>query len=334
MNHTLGVNVFRLGNQFNHSLTLNRFKMMKKPKKSPLGIVKLAFLVPLLLLVMALSTGMSPQKEYVVKGKVVFADGGEAAPGTSIVIANSTVGTVADRDGSFQLKVEGNPDIVFSFVGYRTLRIPASDIKARKPVQLEQRTFTVDLKDTQTGNLSWSASNSMVVNSESEEEPVIVLNGEVVLTMENIDPESIEKIEVIKDPDSPLLEKYDAEDGVILIASKEENGTIVSGDEVFYIVEDMPMFPGGRAALKSYIYSKLEHPDAMKGNTGEVQVQFLVSGSGALKDIRAFQSTDAAFEEPALDVFRSMPNWNPGKQRGKPVAVQVVVPVRFDPKMN
>ena len=35
LNHTLGVNVFRLGNQFNHSLTIKRFSMMKKPKKRP-----------------------------------------------------------------------------------------------------------------------------------------------------------------------------------------------------------------------------------------------------------------------------------------------------------
>ena len=56
MNHTLGVNVFRLGTQFNHSLTLKRFKMMKKPKKSPLGIIKIAMLIPAILLTMGLTT--------------------------------------------------------------------------------------------------------------------------------------------------------------------------------------------------------------------------------------------------------------------------------------
>ena len=68
MNHTLGVNVFRLGNQFNHSLTLKRFKMMKKPKKSPWGIIKIALLIPAVLVTLGLTTGMTPQQKT-IKGQ-------------------------------------------------------------------------------------------------------------------------------------------------------------------------------------------------------------------------------------------------------------------------
>ena len=92
------------------------------------------------------------------------------------------------------------------------------------------------------------------------------------------------------------------------------------------------MFPGGKAALKTYIYSNLEYPaSAMKkGISGEVLVQFLVNTSGNLEDIKVASSTYEGFENPAMDVFKGMPDWNPGKQRGKPVKVQVIVPIRFN----
>ena len=174
-----------------------------------------------------------------------------------------------------------------------------------------------------------------------------MLDGKVVKNIESIDPETIEKIEILKDPDSEIAKKYNAKDGLILITSKdaktvltpketkaltEGNASQQKGKEVFYIVEDMPMFPGGKAALKTYIYSNLEYPSELKkkGTSGEVNVQFLVTTSGKLEDIKVASSTHEGFDKPAMDVFKGMPDWNPGKQRSKPVNVQVIVPVRFN----
>ena len=72
LNHTLGVNVFRLGNQFNHSLTLKRFKMMKKPKNSRAGIIKMSMLVPALLIAMGLTTGMTPCRKKPSKERLLW----------------------------------------------------------------------------------------------------------------------------------------------------------------------------------------------------------------------------------------------------------------------
>ncbi len=101
MNHTLGVNVFRLGMQFNHSLTLKRFKMMKKPRKSPLGMIKIALLIPAVLITLGLTTGMTPQQKT-VKGKMILADSGKPATGASIVIRGGTVGTVVGHRWNLQ----------------------------------------------------------------------------------------------------------------------------------------------------------------------------------------------------------------------------------------
>jgi TonB family protein len=272
LNYTLGVNVFRLGNQFNHSLTLNRFKMMKKPENSLPGVLKLVMLVPAVLVIMGLTTGMTPRVQETVKGTVIFAESGEPAPGASVIIAGSTTGTVTDEHGAFSLNVEGNPDIVISFVGYANILVPASKI-GTTPLKLENQVFELNLDDV---------------------------------------PEPV-KQKVVEQEEVP------------------EIPTDQSGDEVFFIIEDMPMFPGGKAALKDYIYTHLVYPEKAKeeGITGKVLVQFDVTGKGKLQDIHVVRGVHEELDRSAVEVFRSMPDWTPGRQRGKAVEVQVVVPVSF-----
>ena len=319
---------------------------MKKPRKSPMGIIKIALLIPIVLVTLGLTTGMTPQQKS-IKGKVVFADTGEPATGASVVIRGTTMGTVVDAEGVFKLNVDGDPEIVISFIGYSTLTVKSSKV-TKKPLKLESGVFKKDLGSVPvSGTKNNQDAISIRVTDDSGKQPVFVLDGKVIKGIENIDSENIEKIEVLKDPDSEIAKKYNAKDGLILITSKDANvmltpkeskaliGDNVShqkGEEVFYIVEDMPMFPGGKAALKTYIYSNLEYPSELKkkGTSGEVNVQFLVTTSGKLEDIKVASSTYEGFEKPAMDVFKGMPDWTPGTQRGKPVNVQVVVPVRFN----
>ncbi len=348
LNHTLGVNVFRLGNQFNHSLTFKRFNMMKKPKKSPLGIIKFALLIPAVLIAMGLTTGMAPSQKP-VKGKVILADLGDPAIGASVVIRNGTSGTVVDQEGRFVLQVEGDPELAISFVGYSTRIIKASKI-GNKPIYLERSTYTIDLNGVDAGSEASEkgGNEGIAVRSKdgSEKNPVYLVDGKVITDIEDIDPGTIESVTVIKDPDSELVKKYKAKDGLVMITLKEagEEGTsqvkevqidsretLETKDEIFYIVEDMPMFPGGKAALKNFIDSNLVYPESARrdGIEGEVFVQFQVNVSGKLEDIQVVRSSYNGFDQPAMDVFKDMPDWSPARQRGKPVMVQVVVPVRF-----
>ena len=84
--------------------------------------------------------------------------------------------------------------------------------------------------------------------------------------------------------------------------------------------------------MKSYIYSHLVYPESAKsrGITGEVLVQFAVAASGKLEEIEVVRSSYQGFDQSALDVIKAMPDWKPAIQNGKPVKVQVVVPVRFE----
>ncbi len=358
LNHTLGVQVFRLGNQFNHSLTLKRFHMMKKPARSASGILKMALLIPAVLIAMGLTTGMTPQ-EKTISGKVVFKADKEPAPGAAIVIAGTTMGTVADIDGDFVLRVEGDPEIVVSFVGYKTIRVRSSEIR-NNPLELEPQTYTIDPEvtggntasvsaegmtyegdraevDTENNRIKVTGSVSFRSEGDPDANPVFVLDGKVVTQIDDLDPGTIESIEVIKDPESDLARKYGAKDGVILITTTPPAGDKEDdqpGKEIFYIVEEMPSFPGGKPALGKYIYSHLEYPKEAKdqGLNGEVRVQFTVKASGEVADIKVVRGVEPSLDKAAAKVFEEMPHWSPGRQRGKPVAVNVIVPVRFSPE--
>ncbi len=346
MNHTLGVNVFRLGNQFNHSLTLKRFKMMKKPKKSPLGILKIAMLIPAVLLTLGLTTGMTPQQKT-VKGKVIFADTGKNATGASVVIRGGTVGCVVDVDGTFMLNADGDPELVVSFVGYKSLVVKASDI-GNKPLKLEVKAVELDLESVSMEATKGSdGAITLKLKDGSDAQPVFVVDGKVVKEIDNLDPESIEEISVFKDPESEIAKKYNAKDGLVVITTKdgkllhspkeskelgEKHASNETEEEVFFIVEDMPKFPGGTSALKTYIYTNLKYPEKAKkqGIEGEAVVRFLVTEKGKVENSEVLRSSNQEFDAPALKVVKEMPDWTPGMQRGKAVKVWYVMSIKFN----
>ncbi len=102
-------------------------------------------------------------------------------------------------------------------------------------------------------------------------------------------------------------------------------------EQIFTIVEDMPSFPGGEAALLKYLGNNIKYPALAKdaGIQGTVFVTFVVDEEGNVKDVRVLRSIGGGCDEEAIRVVESMPKWTPGKQRGKPVKVQYNLPIRF-----
>lgn len=302
---------------------------MKKPKNSPMGILKIALLIPAVLVTLGLTVGMTPQQKT-IQGKVIFADTGEPATGASVVVRNSTQGCVVDIDGTFMLNVDGNPELVISFVGYESLIVKASDI-GKKPLKLEVKTYTMDLE---SGSLEVKkdASGTVTLRAKdgSEAQPIFILDGEKMDGgIENLDPDEIESVSVIKDPNDPLVKKYDAKDGIVLITTKDKK----NDKEVFYVVENMPTFNGGDPGVefRKYIAKNLQYPEsaAKNGVSGRVFVQFTVDKTGHVADPVVVRSIDPALDKEALRVVKSSPKWTPGTQRGKKVAVAFTFPFNF-----
>lgn len=102
--------------------------------------------------------------------------------------------------------------------------------------------------------------------------------------------------------------------------------------EIFEVVEQMPEFPnGGMAGLMQYLGKNIKYPTIAQesGTQGRVTVQFVVNKDGSIVDAKVVRSVDPYLDKEALRVINTMPKWNPGMQRGKPVRVKFTVPVMF-----
>lgn len=101
--------------------------------------------------------------------------------------------------------------------------------------------------------------------------------------------------------------------------------------EIFTVVESMPEFPGGDAARMKFLQDNIKYPQLAResGIQGTVYVTFVVETNGRVTDVRVLRGIGGGCDEEAVRVIQMMPNWNAGKQRGKPVRVQFNMPIRF-----
>ena len=101
--------------------------------------------------------------------------------------------------------------------------------------------------------------------------------------------------------------------------------------KVFQVVEQMPQFPGGQAAMMKFIADSLRYPSVACENRieGRVVVQFVVDCEGNILNPLVVWSVDPLLDREAIRLVKLMPKWIPGRQNGKPVNVVCLVPIRF-----
>ena len=101
--------------------------------------------------------------------------------------------------------------------------------------------------------------------------------------------------------------------------------------KVFDVVEQMPEFPGGQAALLKWISDHIRYPAVAEENgiQGRVVCTFVVERDGSVTDVQVARSIDPSLDKEAVRVLKQMPRWNPGKQNGSSVRVKYTVPVTF-----
>ncbi|MEM9859293.1 MAG: energy transducer TonB [Bacteroidota bacterium] len=107
-----------------------------------------------------------------------------------------------------------------------------------------------------------------------------------------------------------------------------------AADEIFDIVEFQPQPEGGMQSFMAYVSENINYPNqALRTKVqGKVFVQFVVNSDGSLVDFKVVKGIGAGCDEEAVRVLRGAPKWIPGKQRGKPVRVRMMVPVFFKMK--
>jgi TonB family protein len=340
-NQMLGVPVLQVANGFTLFNPTKRILMMNKDKTTPVKRLKLLWALPVIALLLVsfakpnYVSGENPstvanadEKTITVTGKVTD-EKGKPLPGTSIVVKNSSTGTVSDAQGNYTLMgIKPDDEIVFSFVGYGTKVVKAA---SKLNVSMSREVFVIGYANNQMAPPPPPPlpPPPFELRGKNGEKPLIVVDGKVSnVDVNSIDPNTIYSIEVLKDQSATAVYGDKGKDGVILITTKKNIAPPPpppASDEVFIIVEDMPEYPGGHEALNYYILKSIGE----RADNGVVVVQFVVAKDGTVKNARVVKALSENFDKKALEIINGMQKWKPGMQRGKAVEVEMSIELQF-----
>lgn len=155
---------------------------------------------------------------------------------------------------------------------------------------------------------------------------------------------------IIKD-DLDCILPDDFEEGMDAIVEVPELEEVEEEEEVFRMVEEMPIFSGcdsihdyrikkmcGDQKLMKFIYNNINYPSIERGVPieGMAVVGFVVNKVGKLEDIEVVRNPGGGLGKEAarvVELMNTLPQpWVAGKHKGKPVKVQMHIPIRFNLK--
>lgn len=132
----------------------------------------------------------------------------------------------------------------------------------------------------------------------------------------------VHNVEGVNDKNAVALDELVNHQKVIEVKQEEKPLTVV---------EQMPQFPGGDGELMKFLNGEIKYPvvAAENGIQGRVVVRFVVGKDGKVSDVKVVKPLDPSLDKEAVRVVQKMPNWVPGKQNGRNVAVYYTLPVTF-----
>jgi protein TonB len=151
----------------------------------------------------------------------------------------------------------------------------------------------------------------------------------VIKPDEQVQDEYVPTVEELKDVDPGATTEKGQEGGVDYSLLEVEEKVVEVKEEApvyFVAVEEMPEPIGGIQGIQS----RIVYPEIAKraGVEGRVYVLAFVDESGNVTKAQVLKGLGAGLDEAALDAIRQT-KFKPGKQRGKPVKVQVSIPIVF-----
>ena len=102
-------------------------------------------------------------------------------------------------------------------------------------------------------------------------------------------------------------------------------------DTIILILEKLPQFPGGLPGIQSYFARRQHYPmnALLKGIQGSVLVSFMVNKKGVVEMAKVTEGVDPELDWEAIRLINTMPAWQPGYYKGKPIACMMMMPVDF-----
>jgi len=311
---------------------------------------------------------MSVASGRTVKG-VVFREDGKAFSGVQIIVTGTKYRTTTDEKGNFTIEnVPENTFLVFSHVGYKTLMeksqftgamkiklLKDPEYKVQTPVrttatqpavspgknpedfptfrgeritefrhwvqrQLQYPAGAMAKKLEGWVNVSFTVEADGTVSNVKFTGSADPLLGEAVVQVVKSSP----KWEPAKNPEMQV--PYQTS-----LAVKFSLPDIISREEAYVVVENMPRYPGGDAGLLKFIANTTHYPEAAKAQNiqGRVIVRFIVNKEGNAEDITVLRSVHPLLDAEAGRVVGLLKGFAPGLQGGKPVSVYYMVPITF-----
>ena len=116
-----------------------------------------------------------------------------------------------------------------------------------------------------------------------------------------------------------------------VVVVEEKKPEPVDDNKVFESVEQNPEFPGGDAALLKYVSDHIRYPSVAQENNiqGRVVVQFVVTKTGSIGQVKVVRSKDPDLDKEAVRVVKTLPKFVPGKMNGHAVNVWYTLPITF-----
>ena len=285
----------------NQSTLKKRITMIMKPQSNRWQWLRLAYLLPIVGVTIALNaetvTNMvykndEPQKQVPVKkGK-----------------RNATIKTNANQ-------------------GIQVIEVIEAPEAADKEKTYET---TVNQEDEQNVAV-------IVYDSKPEgEKPLLIVDGKIA-TIEQVRAlprDYVAHMAMMRPKAAIKSYGLDAKNGAIIITTPKRQEEIDNESvmpDVYDVVEEMPQFPGGQIEMLQYLAKSLQYPEVAEkaGKQGRVIATFVVEEDGSITNARVVKSVDPLLDAEALRVINAMPKWNPGKQNGLAVRCKYTVPLTF-----
>ena len=108
--------------------------------------------------------------------------------------------------------------------------------------------------------------------------------------------------------------------------------TITVDNDYLITAEQMPSFLNGDInTFLKWVAPRIKYPSRQfsKGIHGTVVISFVIDEKGRVKQVEAISSPDEKLTKAVVRAVKQSPNWEPGRNGGKPVAVRQTMPVRF-----
>lgn len=281
-------------NSFNASLVKSRIKMISRMQSSKIANIKYVVgLITVLALIVVFACEQKQVIQYPVEEEV---ENSEVTP-------NKGVQVLFDKD---RLKFEGS----------------GREIKRLEEYLSESG--KLELESDSAGNIYLVKANNDISISNN-----IKAKGTF---KKEIKPEQVE--EEAKRASLETIKSKSAEqvvESVINVVAHPKPKKSSNKKNVFFIVEEMPEFPGGDLALRKFIAGSIKYPVIAQENgiQGKVYVTFVVSETGHVRDARIARGVDPSLDKEAMRVVSNLPRWKPGYQKGVAVNVSYTVPINF-----